>query len=206
MEYGRLLTINKPVSRLVQGTIMAEEGEQDAHNALFDAVLAAGINAFDTAHVYGNGAAELAFGRWMNSRGVRDELFIIGKGAHHNSVRKRVTPFDISADIHDSLGRMGTEYIDLYLLHRDDTAVSVGPIIERLHAHKQAGQILAYGGSNWSHERIAEANAYAAANGLDPFTASSPQFSLATQAKPPWAGCISVSGAAVASKKSSFSM
>ena len=105
-----------------------------------------------------------------------------------------MTPFDISADIHDSLARFKTDYIDLYLLHRDDPDVTVGPIVERLHEHREKGQIHAYGGSNWSHERFAAANAYAEKHGLTPFAVSSPNFSLAEQAQPPWSGCITISG------------
>jgi aryl-alcohol dehydrogenase-like predicted oxidoreductase len=194
MEYGQLSGINKPISRLVQGTIMCKTSEQDKVNTLLDSVYQHGINTFDTAHVYGNGECERSVGAWFNSRGLRDDIVLIAKGAHLNQDRQRVTPFDISADIHDSLARFKTGYIDLYLLHRDDPDVPVGPIVERLHEHKQKGQILAYGGSNWSHERVAAANAYAAAHGLTPFVASSPNFSLADQAQPPWQGCVTISG------------
>ncbi|MBC8171122.1 MAG: aldo/keto reductase, partial [Anaerolineae bacterium] len=90
--------------------------------------------------------------------------------------------------------RFGTEYIDLYLLHRDDPAVPVEPIIDILNEHLKAGKICAFGGSNWSHDRLQAANAYAVENGLTPFVASSPNFSLAEQLQPPWAGCISISG------------
>ncbi len=194
MNYGRIDGIDKPISRLVQGTIMCHTEEQEWCNTLLDAAFKYGINTFDTAHDYGDGECERSVGRWINARGLREEVVIIGKGSHPNQDRQRVTPFDISADIHDSLARFGTEYMDLYLLHRDDTAVPVGPIVQRLHEHKEAGHILAYGGSNWSHERVVEANAYAAEHGLSPFVASSPNFSLAYQAKEPWAGCLSISG------------
>jgi aryl-alcohol dehydrogenase-like predicted oxidoreductase len=119
---------------------------------------------------------------------------ILGKGAHHNQDRKRVTPWGITADIHDTLARMQVDYIDLYILHRDDPSVPVGPIVETLNEHKQAGRIRVFGGSNWSYKRIQEANAYAAAHGLTPFSVSSPNFSLADQKQPPWEGCVSISG------------
>jgi aryl-alcohol dehydrogenase-like predicted oxidoreductase len=123
-------------------------------------------------------------------------VVIIGKGAHHSQDRRRVTPFDITADIHDSLARFQFDYIDLYLLHRDDPAVPVGPIIEVLNEHLRAGRIRAFGGSNWSVARIREANAYAAKRGLAPFVASSPNFSLAEQIQEPWPGCLTISGPA----------
>jgi aryl-alcohol dehydrogenase-like predicted oxidoreductase len=79
-------------------------------------------------------------------------------------------------------------------LHRDDPNVPVGPIIEVLNEHQKAGRIRAFGGSNWSHQRIDEANRYAAERGLTPFVASSPNFSMAEQIKEPWEGCISIGG------------
>ena len=175
---------------------MCTTKEQGWANALLDFAYEKGINTFDTAHAYGLGECERSVGHWFNERGNRDDIVIIGKGCHHNKDRQRVTPFDISADIHDSLARFETDYIDLYLLHRDDQSVPVGPIVERLHQHQESGHILAYGGSNWTHERIAEANAYAAEHGLTPFVASSPSFSLAYQMKEPWTNCVSISGPA----------
>jgi aryl-alcohol dehydrogenase-like predicted oxidoreductase len=93
------------------------------------------------------------------------------------------------------LERLQTDYIDLYVLHRDDPEVPVGPIVETLNGHHRAGRIRAFGGSNWAHTRVREANEYAAARGLVPFAVSSPNFSLAEQVRPPWKGCLSVSGA-----------
>jgi aryl-alcohol dehydrogenase-like predicted oxidoreductase len=194
MQYGNVVGIDKPISRLVQGSIMINSKEYERSSALLDEVFALGCNCFDTAHVYGNGDVERTFGRWVNERGIRDQLVILGKGAHHSQDRKRVTPWDISADIYDTLARMQVDRIDLYLLHRDDPDVPVGPIVEVLNEHKAAGRIRAFGGSNWSHLRVREANEYAAAHNLTPFAASSPNFSLADQKAPPWDGCISISG------------
>jgi len=195
MQYGTIPGIAKPVSRLVQGSIMISSSNVPECFYLLDSILDMGCNTFDTAHVYGSGDNERTFGRWLRERGNRDKVNIIGKGAHLSQDRKRVTPWDITSDIYDSLARFKIDHIDIYLLHRDDPDFPVGPIVETLHEHKKAGRILAYGGSNWSHERVAEANAYAAAHGLDPFVASSPNFTLAVQNQPPWEGCISISAA-----------
>lgn len=195
MQYGRIPGVTKPVSRLIQGGIMLNSEDEAAGYALMDAVFALGCNTIDTAHVYGTGDCERVLGRWIASRGIRDQLVILDKGAHHNADRKRVTPFDITADIYDSLARLKTDYIDLYLLHRDDPAVPTGPIVETLHEHQRAGRIHAYGGSNWTTDRIAAANAYARDHGLTPFVASSPHFSLAEQIEAPWDDCITITGA-----------
>ncbi len=204
MRFGQIPGIAKPVSRLVQGTVMISGADPEREFALLDAVHALGCTTFDTAHVYGNGANERAFGRWVRERGLRDDVVILAKGAHHNADRRRVTPFDISADLYDTLARFQLESVDLYVLHRDDPTVPVGSIVEALHAHKEAGRIGAYGGSNWSHERIAAANDYAAAHGLTPFAVSSPNLSLAVQVQPPWEGCISISGAAGADARTFY--
>ena len=194
MNYGRIPGLDKPVSRLVQGTVMVDGSDIEKEFALLDGVLELGCTTFDTAHVYSGGANERAVGRWVRERGLRDQVVIIAKGAHHNEDRKRVTPFDITADLHDSLARLQFEYIDLYLLHRDDESVPVESIVDVLNKHLDEGRIRAFGGSNWSYERIQAANAYAERNGLTPFVASSPNFSLAEQVQEPWAGCVSISG------------
>ena len=194
MRYGRLRGVGTPVSTLVQGTVMLP-GENEAQtHALLDGVLELGCNTFDTAHEYADGEAERSFGRWIASRGNRDRVVIIGKGAHHNADRKCVTPYDISAHLHDSLARMKIDSIDLYMLHRDDPSQSVGPIMETLNAHIDEGKIRAIGASNWTARRVLEANLYAQTHGLTPFVASSPQFSLAEMIDEPWDNCLSISG------------
>lgn len=185
--------VGKPVSRLIQGCIMLDPDRREWSYELLDAAFEMGGNAFDHAHVYGGGRCERVFGQWLADRGLRDRVVIITKGAHHSPDRRRVTPFDIASDLHDSLARMQVDSIDLYLLHRDDPDVPVGPIIEALNEHKAAGRIDAFGGSNWSHQRLTEANAYAREHGLTPFTAGSPNFTLAEMVDEPWADCIAIS-------------
>jgi len=161
---------------------------------LFDGCFELGITSFDTGHGYAGGNSERRLGEWMERRGNRDDVVILTKGAHHNSDRQRVTPFDTASDLHDSLARLKTDRIDIYLLHRDDPSQPVGPIVDALNEHKAAGKFTILGVSNWSHQRIEEANAYAEANGLEKFTLSSPNFSLAVEAEPPWENCISIGG------------
>jgi aryl-alcohol dehydrogenase-like predicted oxidoreductase len=194
MEYGNVEGVSKPVSRLVQGTVMLSSEELEAGLDLLDQVFELGCNSFDTAHVYAGGQAERVLGEWMERRGNREEVFILSKGAHHNADRNRVTTFDIMSDLSDSLARLRTDYIDLYLLHRDDPDVPVGTIVETLNEHVEAGRIHATGGSNWTPDRIEQANAFADSKGITRFAASSPNFSLAEQVEEPWAGCLSLSG------------
>ncbi len=195
MLYGSVKGVNKPVSRLVLGTMIINTRELNMSFNLLDSAFDLGCTTFDTAHVYAGGDSERAIGRWMEKRGNREKVVILDKGAHHNADRKRVTPFDITADLHDSLARLRTDYIDIYLLHRDDPETPVGPIVECLNEHIQKGKIRAIGGSNWTHKRIQSANEYAQEHNLVPFTASSPNFGLAEQVQDPWGpGCVSISG------------
>lgn len=197
MQYGKIPGVQKSVSRIIQGSTMIGSDLDEATSfALLDQVYALGCNTIDTAHVYSAGDSERVIGRWMQERGLRDKIVIITKGAAHSQDRRRMTPFDIAADLHDSLARLKTDYIDLYLLHRDDPNVPVEPILDALNEHVRAGRIHAFGASNWTHERIEAANGYARRRGLEPFVASSPQFSLVDSHAEPWPLCISISGSA----------
>ena len=196
MHYGSFSFSEVSPSRLVFGTIPLHEDNLEASFELLDAAWETGYTAFDTAALYGGGSSERVLGKWMEARGNRNAIFVIGKGAHHNADRRRVTPHDITTDLFDSLARQRHDYIDLHFLHRDDPECDVGPIVEILNEHHASGRVHAFGGSNWSARRIFDANEYAHKNGLIPFTASSPNLSLAVQAQPPWEGCLSLAGPA----------
>ena len=195
MKYTRIPGINKPVSRLLQGSIMLSREDRDGNFRLLDACFENGFNAYDSAHSYGAGFTDSELGAWIQSRGIRDEVAILAKGAHpENGIADRVRPDYIRSDLDESLEYLQTDYVELYLLHRDSREYPVGEIVDVLHEAKEAGKIGAYGGSNWLGDRVKAANEYAAANGKTPFTVSSPQFSVAEMVKPAWEGCISVSG------------
>lgn len=196
MEYGSLPGVDLMVSRFVQGATMLTSEDLAYSFKVLDDAFEAGCNAFDTAHIYGQGDCERVLGQWIADRGVRDKVVVITKGAHHNADRKRVTSFDITSDLHDSLARLKTEYIDLYLLHRDDPDMPAGPIVEILHQHAENGKIRLFGGSNWTCERIQAANAYAEEHGLRPFAVTSPQYSLVEMVEEPWPDCVSLTGPA----------
>lgn len=183
--------LNRQVTQLIMGTDYYAPDIQEKVNSLLDSYVAIGGNTLDTGHIYGGGKSELAIGNWMAARGNRKDVLVLTKGAHHNAAGPRVNKDAINQDLTESLDRLQTDYIDLYALHRDDTSVPVGPIIEALNEHIEAGRIRAIGGSNWSHERLQEANEYAASHGLVGFSFSSPNLSLAKANEPFWAGCVS---------------
>jgi len=195
MKFGKVQGLNKDISHIVLGTMIVNVGEKERSYALLDDAYESGINAFDTAVVYAGGQSERCLGPWVNDRGLRENVVIIDKGCHPKGDRNRVTPEDLDADIRESLSRLQFDYIDIYMLHRDDPAVPVGPIVEAFNEHLKAGRVRAFGGSNWRHERISQANDYAQQHGLVPFTVSSPNYGLADQVEDPWGrGCVSISG------------
>lgn len=80
MRYGRLAGLDKDISLMILGCdtkMTAAEGAP-----LWDAFLAAGGTAFDTAHIYGNGVCEAALGGWIGQRGVTADIVVTVKGAH----------------------------------------------------------------------------------------------------------------------------
>ena len=189
MTYQRIAGLDKPLARVMLSRERLEEGF-----ALLDAVFEQGGTTFDTAHNYGGGDTDRVLGLWMEARGNREQVVILTKGCHPNQDRVRVTPADLTSDLLDSLARLRTGYVDIYLLHRDDPSLPVDAIVATMAEHHAAGRIHAYGGSNWSVPRIEEANAYAARHGLPAFAASSPNYSLAVQLRAPWDGCLSIGG------------
>ena len=179
--------VGKPVSRLVMGC----DNQPDIVHAsvMWDSYFEYGGNTFDTAHIYGGGRMEQLLGTWVRNRGIRDDVVVIGKGAHTPAN----FPDRVGPQLDVTLERLGTDHIDLYFLHRDNPEVPVGEWIDVLNAERSAGRIRAFGGSNWSLSRVQQANAYAAAEGLTPFAAVSNNFSLARMVDPVWSGCIAAS-------------
>jgi aryl-alcohol dehydrogenase-like predicted oxidoreductase len=183
--------LDREVGRLVLGTTWFDPSEQAAAADVLDAFADLGGTILDTAENYGGGKSELTIGRWLRDTGRRDRTVILSKGAHPYEGRSRVDPASIDQDLIGSLERLDVETIDIYLLHRDDEGVAVGPILDALNAHRAEGRIRTFGASNWSPARLDEAAAYAADHGLEGFTSSSVQFALAEPAEPPWPLCIS---------------
>jgi predicted dehydrogenase/aryl-alcohol dehydrogenase-like predicted oxidoreductase len=183
MTYGRIPGVDKDISRLVMGC----DNQQDLEFAsvMFDDFYERGGNAFDTAYEYSGRLMERLLGQWMSNRGIRDELFVIGKGAH----TPYCDPENLESQLLESLDDLQTDHVDLYFMHRDNESVPVGEFVDVLDRHYRAGRIGAFGGSNWTRERFDAANLYAAENGKQGFTALSNHFGLAEAYDLPWAGC-----------------
>jgi aryl-alcohol dehydrogenase-like predicted oxidoreductase len=198
MRYGSIPGVGERVSRLVLGSMVFSTEPEAFDNTcrLLDRFAAAGGTTVDTARIYSVGTSESAFGQWLERSGRRNDMVVLGKGAHHNNqtLERRVTPAAIHEDVETSRREMRIETIDIYILHKDDPDAAVGPIVEALNEEASAGRIKAFGGSSWTHQRIAEANAYADTHGLLPFSVSSPNLALAVPNEPMWTGCVSIAG------------
>lgn len=191
MKHIQIKGLDKPVSKLIMGSDFFRLDNGQEVSDILGHYLAIGGNTIDTAFIYCGGQSEQALGIWLDEMGNRDDINIFTKGAHHDASGPRVNPEAIRSDLFTSLERLRTDYIDLYALHRDDPSIPVGVILEALNEHVEAGRIRAFGGSNWTHERLQEAADYAEQHGLIGFSFSSPNLSLAKANEPFWAGCVS---------------
>lgn len=153
---------------------------------IYDTFFRNGGNLYDTAHIYQNGLSEQVLGQWIKMRDIREQVCILGKGAH----TPWTNPTDMGIQILESLERLQTDYIDLYMMHRDNLDYSVAEFMEALNKHIDAGHIRAFGVSNWTLARVDEANEYCEKHDLRPIVGVSNHFSLAPLAKPIGYDCL----------------
>lgn len=187
MKYGKVPHYDKQISKLVMGVIPLPHDDLGHAFALLDAYRAGGGNIIDCSYSYGPGFA--ATMRAYYEKHGQDALIRFDKGNHHNASNddgRRVTKEALDNDLRGNLERQGVTYSDFYALHRDDSRVPAGEIVEWLNEHLAAGRVKAFGGSNWRHTRIAEANEYAEKHRLQGFSVSSPNLSLALANEPMW--------------------
>ena len=180
MKHLRLGRTGLQVSPICLGAAQFGTGiDRDLAFWQLDAFTDLGANFIDTASVYGDwepgerGRSEKLIGEWLHKNGKRDRVVIMSKGAHpliETMHVTRCTPEYIEADIDESLRRLGVEYVDLYLLHRDNPAIPAGLLLDALEKARQQGKIVHYGFSNWKLPRILEAEAYARQAGIEGFS------------------------------------
>ena len=145
--------------------------------ACTDAAFEAGINFFDTANVYGQGAAESAWGEILSGR-PRDSYILATKvwgGMSDDPADRGLSAEQIAKQIDASLERLQTDYVDLYQAHRFDPDVP----IEALQQVVASGKARFLGFSEWTPEQIQAAIDIA---GPDLFVSSQPQYSMLWQA------------------------
>lgn len=176
------------VSQLCMGAVnFGTTLDQQQVNAHLDRFIELGGNFVDTAHVYSDwipgekSRSEKMLGRWLKMH-RRNDIVLCTKGGHYDfSARdvSRVTPEQIAIDLNESLEYLQTDCIDIYMLHRDNTAMPVGEIMDCLNGFVRAGKVRYLACSNWTAQRTAEANEYAKAQGKAPFVVNELLWSMA---------------------------
>src|SRR5437588_5688883 len=183
MRYRKLGSSDLEVSEISLGSWLTYAGGVDAAQtrACTDAAFAAGINFFDTANVYGRGAAESAWGEILPQR-PRDSYILATKvwGQMSDDPADRgLSAAQIAKQIDASLRRLRTDHVDLYQAHRFDPDVPIEETIEALKQVVAEGKARYVGFSEWTPEQIQAAFKIA---GPELFVSSQPQYSMLWQA------------------------
>jgi aryl-alcohol dehydrogenase-like predicted oxidoreductase len=173
MQYRRLGNTGLRISRLGLGCgnfggigsapafFGMGETEEQAF-ALLDHAADAGINFLDTANAYGGGRSETYIGRWLHRKGsaVRNQILLsskvfnpVGPGPNDRGLSRR----HILQQVEASLGRLGTDRLDMYLIHEPDPETPLDETLEALHDLVRAGKVLYVGASNIETWRLASA-------------------------------------------------
>ncbi len=180
MRYVRLGRTDMDVSVIALGCgnfggigsvpeLLGQGEDEPAAFALMDTARERGVTLFDTANSYGGGRSETTVGRWLASRGARDEVVLTTK------VRNRVGPGPgdeglsarhIREQIEASLRRLGTDRVDLYLAHEPDPSVPIEETVAAFDELIRAGKVRHAGLSNYDADEVLAAVDAAAAAGL----------------------------------------
>ncbi|MDE3069769.1 MAG: aldo/keto reductase family protein [Acidobacteriota bacterium] len=179
MRYRKLGSSDLEVSEISLGSWLTYAGgiAADRVRACTDAAFDAGINFFDTANVYGRGAAETAWGELLSQR-PRDSYVLATKvwGQMSDDPADRgLSAAQIAKQIDASLRRLQTDHVDLYQAHRFDPDVPIEETVEALQRVVREGKARYLGFSEWTTEQIGAALEI---GGTDLFVSSQPQYSL----------------------------
>ena len=191
MDIVKLGRTGLDVSRICLGCMSYGEGSRGGHpwaldeessRPFYKQALDAGINFFDTANVYSGGTSEEFLGRALHDLGVnRDEVVIATKvsgpmrtGPNGVGLSRKA----ILAEVDHSLRRLGTDFIDLYQIHRLDRRTPMEEMLEALHDVVKAGKVRYLGASSmWAWE-FSKALYLAEANGWTKFVSMQNHYNL----------------------------
>jgi len=165
------------------GNVFGWSADEPTSYAVLDAFVAAGGTMVDSADAYarwlgnGGGESETILGRWMASRGNRDDVIVatkMGKLPPYENLR----PESIVAACDDSLRRLQTDRVDLYYAHQDHEGDDLAPALEAFDSLVRAGKVRYVAASNFTTARLGEALDLQEQNGWAPFVALQPEYSL----------------------------
>ena len=158
---------------------------------IFDAFLDMGGSIIDTAHVYSDwvkperARSERVVGDWLARGGKRDRVVLVTKGGHPDMTADHPDPHmsrmkktDMTEDLEGSLRQLRTDCIDIYFYHRDDISQPVADLIEVMEDFRKQGKIRYYACSNWTTERMKEADQYCRERGYRGFIANQALYNL----------------------------
>ena len=181
MKYRQMGKTGLRVSELCLGamTFGRETMETDSIQIL-DRFIEAGGNFIDTADVYSAGKSEAILGRWLKGKTRTDFAiatkvrFNIGLGTNDFGLSRK----HILDGVENSLRRLGTDYIDIYQIHKWDRATPIEETIHTLDSLVQAGKVRYLGASNVAGYQLQKAIDISQANGWEPFTCLQPLYNL----------------------------
>jgi aryl-alcohol dehydrogenase-like predicted oxidoreductase len=189
MQLRRLGGTGLEIAPLVLGgNVFGWTTDRETSFAILDAALEAGFNAIDTADVYSifapghvGGESETIIGEWMKDRGVRDRVIVITKGGLSMGEGKEgLGKAWLPQACEDSLRRLQTDYIDLYLSHRADPGTPIGETLEIFQQLIDAGKIRSAGCSNYTADEL-QAALDAAGDGRARYEVVQPHYNLAAR-------------------------
>ena len=192
MQYSRLGNSGLVVSRLCFGAMtFRDESTTNAHLAkvrgadadvLIGRAIEAGINFFDTADVYSSGDSEVMLGAALKSR--RNDVVIATKCGLRSGpalTQSGLSRRHINWSVDQSLKRLGTDWIDTYIVHRQDPLTPLEETLQALDDLVRAGKVRYLGFSNWSAWKVSAALELQKANGWSRFTHGQMSYSLLTR-------------------------
>ncbi len=186
MELRRLGKSELKIAPLVLGgNVFGWTADEKTSFAILDAFVDGGFNAIDTADVYsrwapaGAGASERVIGAWLKQSGKRDKVVLATKlGSEMGEGMKGLSAGYMVEAVEASLGRLQTDYIDLYQSHRDDPETPQEETAEAFDRLVKAGKVRAIGSSNFTPERLTSALEISQAKGLARYDSEQPLYNL----------------------------
>jgi aryl-alcohol dehydrogenase (NADP+) len=190
MDYVKLGSTGMDVSPICLGCMSYGTPERGAHPWSLDAdeafpffrrAIEAGINFFDTANVYSAGSSEEITGAALREFGNRDEIVLATKvhGRMHDGPNgSGLSRKAILSEIDNSLRRLGTDYVDLYQIHRWDPTVAIEETLEALHDVVKSGKARHIGASSMWSWQFAKALFLADRNGWTRFATMQNHYNL----------------------------
>ena len=177
MKFRRLGDSDLEVSEISLGSWLTYSGgvEREQTEACTRAAFEAGINFFDTANVYGQGAAEAAWGEILSGY-PRDSYVLATKVFFSMSDEDRgLSASQIHKQLDASLARLQTDHVDLYQCHRYDVETPIEETMAALSEAVSAGKVRYLGFSEWTPQQI---EAGLSVSGAVKFVSSQPQYSM----------------------------